>query len=63
MFNNSLLSVAEGVYRFGKLFLLSISKSFPFWKTLIGCKDTKNTKYETNYLSKKTLKNEFYKKR
>jgi hypothetical protein len=29
------------VIRFGKLFLLSSLKSYPFWKTVIGCKGTK----------------------
>ena len=50
------LAIWLEVLHFGKLFLLSSSKSCPFRKTEIGCKDTKFPNNNKSFMSKKILK-------
>ena len=47
------------VLRFGKLFLFSSPKSYPFWKTEIGCKDNNFPNNNKSFISKKILKLHF----
>ena len=44
------------VIRFGKLFRFLISKSYPFWKTRIGCKGNKFPENNSSFISKKNIK-------